>query len=128
MTSPHYVEIDLDGRRRRLLFRIVDLRDLCRRLGTRDVPLSMMGLLTRLGEMDLDAMGNALWYGLRHEDRALKPTDMDDAVQTFIDKGGSLPDLLASINEAIEKSGVLRKPETRGDAGNAGTDDYATAR
>lgn len=104
--SLNYADIDLD-RARKLRFSIQDLRDLCRRLGG----ISIVALLEKLGALDLDAVHVAVMVGLRHDDRRLTPEKVDDMVQGYVDKHGSLIGLLAALNDAIERSGVVRRRE-----------------
>ena len=101
-----YADIDLD-RPRKLCFRIQDLRELCRRLGG----ISIVGLLEKLGALDLDAVHVAVMVGLRQEDRRLTAEKVDDLIQGYVDKHGSLVGLLTALNDAIERSGVVRRRE-----------------
>ena len=114
--SLNTVDVQLD-RTRQLLFRIQDLRDLCRRLGG----LTMIQLLERLAAMDLDTIMVALQMGLRHEDKRLTPDRVGELVQQHIDRGGTMADILNALNEAIEASGVIRRRTEDGQPGESGT-------
>lgn len=118
--SLNYAEIDLD-KPRKLLFRIQDLRDLCLRVGRASggPAVAMLDLLDKLGKMDLDTVLTALFMGLRHEDKRLTPEKVTDLVQTFVDTQGSMADLLNALNEAIEKSGVIRRREGSNELGES---------
>lgn len=79
----------------------------------------MLDLLDKLGKMDLDTVLTALFMGLRHEDKRLTPEKVTDLVQTFVDTQGSMADLLNALNEAIEKSGVIRRREGSNELGES---------
>lgn len=102
------VEITLD-KPRHLRFTINALEQLEATLG--DMPLrDVIGQLNRAG---IRVTRQALWAGLRHEDRKLTPDRVGELMDAFFEAGGDLTDLYRAIDEAIMASGVFgsQKPE-----------------
>lgn len=100
-------EIVLD-RPRRIRFGIVDLRDLQRML----MGSSLVQIVRRLQELDLDAIIAALWIGLRRDDGKLKRDDIERLIQAHIDGGGTLAEIIGPLSDAfVAGAGLVRPPE-----------------
>ena len=115
--SLDYVEIDFGGQPKRLRYRIRDLRDLCQAMGN----ITMLELLARLAGLDPNALITCVRYGLLHEDRRLTVPPVEDLLQAHMDKHGDLSRVLTAVNEALEKSGIIRRREEVAE-GEAGAD------
>lgn len=107
----NYVEIELD-RPRKIRFSIPDLRDLQRRLNG----LSLVQIVRRLQDLDLDVLVPALWAGLRREDPKLRPDDVEQLIQAHIDGGGNLGQIIGPLSDAfVAGAGLERKSAEDGE-------------
>ena len=105
--SLDYVEVDFGGQPRRMRYRIRDLRDLCQAMGN----ITMLELLGRLAGLDPHALITCVRYGLLHEDRRLTVAQVEDLLQAHAEKHQDLSRVLIAVNEALEKSGIIRRRE-----------------
>jgi hypothetical protein len=103
--SLDYVELEMD-RTRKIRFSFKDLRDLETRLG--GIPFQQV--LDNLQQMHLSTLVQTLHVGLRGDDGRLNTTKVEDLIESYLKKGGSMVVLLTAIAEAMEKSGITGRP------------------
>lgn len=103
MSNAYAVTIELVGRSRRLRFDMNALAELEGVLG-RSVAEVLSGDGQALGFASMRAL---MWAGLRHEDRGITLERAGQMMQSAIESGMSLSDLLEKISEAITSCGVF---------------------
>ena len=115
MATNEVVQVDLD-RPRALKFRIGDLRGLETALGN----ITLLDVLTRLAGLDVNALVQAVRFGLLHEEPRLNINRAEQFVQAHIDRYGDISRLADALGEALNATGLisLRTPA----AGGNGTD------
>ena len=102
--SLDYVEIDLD-RPRKIRFAFRDLRDLEARTGG----LAFQDILVRMGALHFSTVLQALYVGLRSEDKKMTPARTEELIEAHLEKGRPLSALLNAVMEAFELSGVVSR-------------------
>jgi hypothetical protein len=115
-----YVDIDFD-KSRRLRFDLSAIQDLEAQMGGQ--PLG--AIVHQLTQMGITALRNALWAGLKHEDRALTPNLVTKKLTRYIEEGKNLKTLYDRVSDAIEASGLFKGAEADGPEGNVPTPEAA---
>ena len=88
---------------RTLTYRWTDMRTITQRLGG----CTMIEFLQRLGNTQPDVLHTALLVGLSNDDAKLTGKRLDDLIQSYIDRGGKLGDLVNAVLEALQEDGLL---------------------
>jgi hypothetical protein len=117
--ASYAVTIELGGRARRIRFDMNALAELEGVLG-RSVAEILSGDGHALGFAAIRAL---VWAGLRHEDRGLTLDRAGMLIQSALDGGMSLADILGKTSEAIAACGVFSGEK----AGDAPSDPPTTA-
>lgn len=103
------VPVELD-RPRRLRYTFNSLCILQDRLGLRADELLTE---SKLGFKQVRAF---LWSGLIEEDPSLTPEAVGEMVQDYLERGAKLPELMASMLEALRRSGLIGQQAPAGEA------------
>jgi len=79
----------------------------------RDLEAQMDGeplgvIVNRLANLGVNALVNALWAGLKHEDRTITPHLVTVRLDTYLKAGKPLRALADAINDALEESGLFK--------------------
>jgi len=90
---------------RQLFFDLAAIRDLEAALGGQPLGTIVNQQLSNLG---INATVNALWAGLKHEDRSLTPNLVTKRLETYLKNGGKLRTLADALSDALEESGIFR--------------------
>ena len=93
------VLVVLNGTEKHLRYSVNVLADLEQQMGQ---PLGSALAAEAIGIRTIRAM---LWAGLKHDTPALSVTETGDLMQTYLDGGGSLPDLTTKMLEALSLAG-----------------------
>lgn len=113
------VTMEIGGRARRIRFDMNALSDLEGALGK-----SVADILGGDGRaLGFSAIRALVWAGLRHEDRGLTLERAGSMIQSALEGGMSLADVLAKVSEAIAACGVFSSEK----ASDAPSDPPATA-
>jgi hypothetical protein len=98
------VEIVLD-KPRTLRFTLGALRDLQRVSGQ---PLHQF--VATMGEVSIDHLLWTIWAGLKHAWPKLTVEQTQPLIEKYLENGGTLPELMATVNEAFLQCGLFGAP------------------
>ena len=117
MATNEAVQVDLD-RSRALKFRIGDLRGLETALGN----ITLLDLLNRLAGLDVNALVQAVRFGLLHEEPRLNINKAEQLVQAHIDRHGDASRLIEALGDALNATGLIsfRTPAASGNGTDPG--------
>ena len=111
------VPITLD-KPRELKFDLRAVQDLERALAGR--PLG--AILQDLAQIGITTITQALWAGLKHEDKSLTPALITRMLETYLANGGRMMPIAQAISAALDETGIFRTDDDDGAAeGNAPT-------
>ena len=101
----NYVEIELDGKTRKLRYDFNAIADVEEKAGA--------GITRLFGEdmVGLHVLRLLIWGGLKWNDRGLTIARVGDMLQKYLESGGELPVLSEVIQKALMVSGVLKAGE-----------------
>lgn len=88
----------------------------------RDLELALGGhtmgrILQDLSSLGINALVQATFHGLKHEDKGLSPKLVERMLSDHLKAGGNLTELYDALPKALEQTGMFRTE----DSGNAQT-------
>lgn len=112
---PDMQTIDLD-RPRTLRFTLGSLRLLQQRLSN----MSLMQIANRIEQVDIEAIVQAVWVGLTHEDRKLTLEKAQELIDAKLQNGLRMSDVIRPLVQAImQGGGLIAAAEGEADQGKA---------
>ena len=101
------VEIQIDGKARKLAFNYMTVADLEEAMNGQ----SAIGLLSNPDKLGLHAIRMFVMFGLRHEDRTMTKQKASALLQKYFDDGGDFLTLTDAITKALLLSGAFGKQD-----------------
>jgi hypothetical protein len=110
-----YVEIDLDGKSRKLRYDFNALADIEERAGLG------IGAIFSEQRVGFHSIRLLVWGGLKWQDRGLTLERAGKMVGDYLQNGGTFEGLMDKVRQALQKSGMadFKEVEEEGDEGNA---------
>ena len=102
-----YVEIFLDGKVRKLRYGFNSVADIEARAE------ASIGTLFKKKRVGFDTMRLLVWGGLKWEDTELTIDDVGNMLERELEKCGSLDHISEMVNNALEKSKIFGKPDSK---------------